>query len=266
MSDTTRDATRCGLAAWQTVNVSWSRFDELRKGLLARGSTALGQACKLSDEQTLLAIAAVLQTIDSAGWQDRSFAEWGVVAAPQYLGRLRMSAVIDRFSKQEVRGASPLTVPHLSLHAVAATISVILGSQGPSFGVGGSTGIVRDALLSGICTVRGQSLPGVWLVASQWTPEPNPDTSAVPSCPIEGLALAMAIVPAGSPEASCDLVIRRQSSQATSTVPWGIRDLRDWLGHGIGASSRMLPLAAGITAELAAASAEAVSTPARKVA
>lgn len=246
------EANRCGLAAWHSLTVPWANMDELRKSLLARGgNSALGQACKLSDEQTLLAIAAVLGATDQAGWQDRSFTDWGVIAAPQFLGRVRLTAVLERFRKQSVRGASPLTVPHLSLHAVAATISVIIGSQGPSFGAGGAPGIIRDGLLNGLATVQGRGLPGLWLVTSCWTPEPSGiDPNQLPE-PVAGHSVALALVPADSTDANHELSIRRHEMRlAVAAPPVGVADLRESLRMVERTGRCSLSFAPGFTMEV----------------
>lgn len=264
MSET--NITRCGLAAWHGLTTPWASMDELRKSLTSRGgNSALGQACKLSDEQTLLAIAAVLAAADRAGWRDRSFADWGVIAAPQYLGRVRLTAVLERFRKQSVRGASPLTVPHLSLHAVAATISVIIGSQGPSFGVGGAPGIIRDAMLNGLATVHGRNLPGLWLVSTCWTPEPSGLDPNQASVPVEGHAVAMALVPADSPDASHELVIRRHDVRlAVAPAPVSVTELSESLAMTERTGRCNLSLTPGFTMEVRRAAAD--SSQVRRVA
>src|SRR5690349_15082701 len=62
-----------------------------------------GHFLKHSDEQTVLAVAAVDQVICSAGLQADDYRDWAIIAAPRFIGRLVGTATLDRFA----RGGGP---------------------------------------------------------------------------------------------------------------------------------------------------------------
>src|SRR5262249_27012554 len=127
--------------------------------------------------------------------RDQDFTAWGVVAAPRWLGRPKAAAAISKFHREGVPGASPMVVPHLSLHAVSGTISQALHLHGPNFGVRSGPGNVGRGLLTAVAVVAEGSLPGLWLVLTQWDPEPSPDELGRVSPPAVCYAVALALVP-----------------------------------------------------------------------
>src|SRR5690242_3388519 len=131
---------------------------------------------KHSDEQTIVGLVAVLRAISSGNLTGNDFSRWGVVAAPQRLGRLAVADVFSRVMRRGAPGASPLVVPHRSLHSVSGTISEALGAHGPNLSVSGGPGNVAEGLLSALTLLNENRLPGLWLVLTQWDPEPSADT------------------------------------------------------------------------------------------
>lgn len=193
----------CPVVAWSHVQVAWSQFDAWRDELVARRSSpTLSQVCKLGDEQTVVTTEAIFRAIDAAGWQNRSFEEWGVISAPQFLGRLRLAAAVDRYNTLEVRGTSPRIIPTLSQHAVAGSLSVVFQCRGPSFGVGGSQGALADALVNAASLVASGMCPGFWVTCSHWTPELLPYVPEEQNASAVCHALALAIVPADQQDAT----------------------------------------------------------------
>ena len=83
---------------------------------------------------------------------------------------------MDRFKKQGVPGMSPLIIPTLSLHAVAGSLEPGLEDHGFNYGVGGGHGHLAEALLTALAARDDDGVPGVWVVATQFSPEPVPDT------------------------------------------------------------------------------------------
>lgn len=138
---------------------------------------------KHADEQTVLGLSAVLHALAGSGLADRSLEDWGVIAAPRFLGRVAGTLHIDRYRRQGVPTVSPLIIPHLSLHSMSGTISLALGARGTNFGAGGADGHLAEGLLAAWCA-RHDGVPGLWLVATAWDREPAVDlerrTSAVP--------------------------------------------------------------------------------------
>jgi hypothetical protein len=185
--------TRCGVGAFGTVRVPLEQLPELRQAPGSYGRDT-ANSVRLADDQTVLGLAAVLRAIQAAGWHERSFADWGVIGAPRYLGRLRAAAILHRFLRQGVRGMSPLVIPHQSLHAVSAGISMGLGSHGPNFGVASGPDNVSEGLLAGLSLLAECSAPGVWVVLTEWETEPRPDTAGQSTIPTHGVAVALGLV------------------------------------------------------------------------
>ena len=126
----------------------------------------------------MLALAAVKKAIERAGWQDRLFANWGVVASGRSFGRVRFDVAIERYRRMHTRGASPLVVPHLSLHAMSGTLSIALGMHGPNFGVSGQANHLGETLLAGLGMIGCEEVEGLWVVACDLDPEPKPRRAA----------------------------------------------------------------------------------------
>jgi hypothetical protein len=138
-------------------------------------------------------MAAVLRAIATGGLGSQRFTEWGVVAAPRFLGRMATAHAIQRFAVEGAWGVSPHLIPHRSLHAVSGTVSQALKIHGPNFGVGGGPGGPLEALRTAAAMVHGDRLPGVWVVLTAWDPEPAADGAGTPvadACCV-GLALAL---------------------------------------------------------------------------
>lgn len=186
----------CPVAAWGHATVPFAGFDEWRKtNSQRRQSPAFAQTCKLGDEQTMVSAEAMFRAIESAGWTRRSFEDWGIVAAPQFLGRLRMWSAIERYRTLEVRGASPRHIPTVSQHAVAGTLSVIFQCRGPCFGAGGSQGSLLDGFVNAASLAAGGVAPGFWLAISQWSPEPLPQATDAENGAARCHAAVLALLP-----------------------------------------------------------------------
>jgi hypothetical protein len=149
------------------------------------------------DEQTLAVLAALKLALgDAPAVAAGAFREWGVLAAPRYLGRSLMAPMVARFHEEGAWGVSPHLVPHRSLHSISGTVSQFLKAHGPNFGVGGGPGGEAEALLAAAVMLDSLRLPGVWLVLSRIEPErsgeagrPHPDSRCE--------AVALALAPAG---------------------------------------------------------------------
>src|SRR5205085_3519156 len=104
---------------------------------------------KHADDQTVLALAAVLHAIQDKGLQETDFTHWGVVAGPCFLGRATLVSALQRYDAEGAWGLSPHFIPHRSQHAVSGTISQALKIHGPNLGAGGGPGAVVEGLLAG---------------------------------------------------------------------------------------------------------------------
>lgn len=186
----------CDVAADAVVRVSLESLPELRRD---PGST-LGEplpACflKHADEQTVAGLCAVYQAIRKGGLQDTDFRNWGVLAAPRFLGRATMAAALQRFAAEGAWGVSPHLIPHRSLHSISGTISQALKIHGPNFGVGGGAEGTVQVLLAALALLEGKHLPGVWVVLTCLDPEVPPDESGRLPAGTQAMGLALALTP-----------------------------------------------------------------------
>jgi hypothetical protein len=215
------DLSSCGILAASGVCVPWENIPLVRKNPGSHRGESLAAHVRLSDEQTVLGLAAVAQTIEVSGWQDRSFANWAVIASARWFGRLRFTASLERYRKLNARGKSPLIVPTLSLHAIAGTLSIALGVHGPHFGVSGQEDQLGEALMAGLGMIERERIEGIWVVACEFDPEPIGDDRGTPTAPTVGYAAALAL----SSDAGSMRLTMGPGSQASGTV----HDLVDWL-------------------------------------
>src|SRR5262249_37658335 len=82
------------------------------------------------DDQTVVGLSAVLGAIAGhslvpPGVSD-PFRDWGVVAAPRFLGRPMLAGALPRFQNEGAWGVSPHLIPHRSLHSISGTVSQAL--------------------------------------------------------------------------------------------------------------------------------------------
>jgi hypothetical protein len=128
----------------------------------------------------------------------RPFEEWGILAAPRFLGRANLVLALNRFRAEEVWGVSPHLIPHFALHSQAGTLSLVLGTHGPNIGLGGGIHAATEGLLTALSWLQAGVVPGVWLVATSWSPEYRPDPEGRPVDSAECLGMALAMVPTGT--------------------------------------------------------------------
>jgi hypothetical protein len=154
---------------------------------------------RYSDGQAVAGVEAVFRAIRAAGWEQRSFADWGVVAAPRFLGRLVAARALNRFAHDGPFAGSPFYVTHHSLHAVAGMLSVALGLRGPSFGAGGGAESLAEGLLAALTAAGEGSAPGLWAVFSECEPEAVPDAEGANTRPGICRAVALALTGTAGP-------------------------------------------------------------------
>lgn len=193
---------RAGIAAFGVVEAAPEAMADLRKKPGPAGSPSIpATLLRHSDEQTVAGTAAVLEAIRAFHWQGRSFHDWAILAAPRFLGRTVIANAVAQFPQTGARGVSPLVIPHATLHAVAATISLVLDVHGPNFGIGGGPGNVGEGLLTALSLLHEERLPGVWLVLTEWDPELALDAKGQSTRPTHCRAVALALVAATADEA-----------------------------------------------------------------
>lgn len=218
------DLPTCALAAGAGLRSSWDELPALRKTPGVYRGESLFKHVRSADEQTVAAVAAVARAVDAAGWNDRSFANWGVLAAPRALGRHRFLGSLDRFRKLGAKSVSPLITPTLSLHAVAGVVSIALQMNGPHYGVSGHGDHIGEALLAGLALMAADRLEGVWIVVSELDPEPTITPSGDVLGPTTVQAAALALTPAASGHEVVLLSGAAPPSTAAALVAWLLSD------------------------------------------
>jgi hypothetical protein len=190
----------CAVETYGTVRVPFEGIAALRKNPGPLGGRVIKPSLlNQADHQTILGLAALLRAVDAAGWHGKSFEHWGVIAAPRFLGRIIVAAAMERFRDRGVTGMSPMIIPTVGLHSISGSLSMALKIQGFNYGVGGSHGHLADALLTALAA-RDDGVPGIWVVSTQFSPEPVPDGSRLSTTEAVGYAVAMALTP--TPEAA----------------------------------------------------------------
>jgi hypothetical protein len=151
---------------------------------------------KHADEQTVAALAGVFQATDDHGLQAGLMGDWGVLAAPRYLGRVALAQAMLRFAAEGAWGLSPHLIPHRSLHSVSGTISQALNLQGFNLGVGGGIHAASEALLLAGATLADGRLSGLWLTLTGFDPEVVPTEAGNEVLDCDCCVVALALTPA----------------------------------------------------------------------
>jgi hypothetical protein len=178
---------------------------------------------KHADEQTVVGLAVVLQAIQAHSLNAKSLTEWGVLAAPRFLGRASLAAALQRFAVEGAWGVSPHLIPHRSMHAMSGTISQALGIHGPNFGVGGGTESASEMMLAAATMIAEERLPGVWLILTGWDPEPSLKRQSAPlngerlsaESVCNGVSIALVAATPGATETRLEI---RMPGQAAPSV------------------------------------------------
>jgi hypothetical protein len=163
----------CAVRAFGTLRASGEALPPLRQTLQLPGGQPLPTSfLKHSDEQTVVGLAAVFQAIQRFRLTDTPFTQWGVLAAPRFMGRATLAVALQRFALEGAWGVSPHLIPHRSLHSLSGTVSQALAIHGPNFGVGGGAQGAAEILLAAAALLADGQAPGVWCVLTGWDPEP----------------------------------------------------------------------------------------------
>lgn len=190
---------RCRVAASHVLRGSAEAIAQWRKQPIVVGAAKMPISfLKHSDDQTVLAVQAVLCALERQGWQDRSFVDWGVIAAPIQFSRMTNAQTIRRYQQEGAWGVAPNLIPHQSPHSISGTLSQALKIHGPNFGVSGAANACADAFLIAGALMMDRGLPGLWVILTgyevEWIPAADGNHPVAPMC----LAVALALT---TPEA-----------------------------------------------------------------
>ena len=216
--------------AWASVSVPLPDIDALR----AKPGPPIGKAIgpktlRFADEQTVAGMSAILQAIHARGWQQESFADWGVLSAPRFLGRMITAFNISRTMLDPAFSISPHIIPNFCLHSVSGAVSVALGIHGPNFGIGGGPDAVPEGIMAALSVLAEKRVPGVWLILSDFDPEPIPDADGHATNAVVVHAVALALQPAGS-----GLSVTAIRGADATPGAGSVRALGAWLRRGSG--------------------------------
>jgi hypothetical protein len=222
----------CPIAGFGIIRADAEQLAALRRepGSFA-GKPVAPAYLKNADDQTVAAVAVLLRAIAGAGWENRSFRDWGVVAAPNFFGRFGSMQALKRFLEEGAWGISPHVIPHHSLHAVSGTISQALKIHGPNFGISGGPRAVAEAFLVAATMLSENNLPGLWVILTGFDPEYIPEEySGKPAQPTTCRAAALALVP-GSPLAGRPFLRVGSQDQDPDDPLWPEFCLGQFLAH-----------------------------------
>lgn len=243
--DSRRTAFACSVAAHGVVEATPADLAVLREQPGSCPAHPIPpRFLRYADEQTVTALATVLRAIDSHALGHTCFDDWGVLAAPQFLGRVLGAATMANFRRTFQAAVSPHFIPQHSLHSVSGAISIALRMCGPNFGVGGGPEALAEGLTVALTFLEQSAVPGLWLVLTQWSPEPVPNAQGSVANESVCRGVAMALVPgvhsdcvlrlAGQSIAR-PLAMSRSSDESTLTelarflaIPPGARQRSQW--------------------------------------
>ncbi len=184
----------CDLAAFAAVRLPLETLPDVRR----RPEPVFGPGHSASffkhlDEQTVAGLAAVCRAVRDHGLDPTAFRDWGVLAAPHFLGQPLMVNSVLRFRAEGAWGVSPHVIPHHSLHSISGTVSQVFKIHGPNLGVGGGTGGTCEALLAAAAWLGRRRVPGAWVVLTTLDPPVNlgDEGEVPPRTACVGLALAL---------------------------------------------------------------------------
>src|SRR4051812_34230702 len=150
------------LRGFGTARADLPAIAALRKSLPAWApSDTPGHFLKHADEQTVLAVAALDQAIQSSGRPVSDYSQWAIVAAPRFIGRMAGGATLNRYSRGGGPAISPHLIPQHSLHSISGALSILLSSRQPNFGIGGTGNSLVEGLLTSLA-FPGSPPEGIW--------------------------------------------------------------------------------------------------------
>lgn len=214
----------CTVAGLGIIRGGTELLDALRRNPVPPPGKPLPSSfLKHAEKQTVAGLAAVYQAVYNFDLARIDLQQWGVIAAPTFLGRSGMADALARFAIEGAWGISPHLIPHQSLHAVSGTISQALGLHGPNFGVGGAPGAVVEALVAAASLLTLAGLPGLWVVLTDHERELLPCNRADPAGKRgpepDCRALALALMPRKATAIGFEMQICAHAHSSTEAPP-----------------------------------------------
>src|SRR5436190_23051960 len=107
-----RPALRCRLAAHAALRAPAEILPALRhQPGPSAGAPLAPSFLKHAEDQSVVALSAVLRAVAHRDWAGRSFADWGVVAAPNFFGRHGIAQTVQKYAQEGAWGVSPHLIP-----------------------------------------------------------------------------------------------------------------------------------------------------------
>ncbi len=222
----------CEVAGHAALRLPPDAIAHWRAQLAARTAGRLTPSfLKHADDQTVAALAAVLQAAEDAGLRTDDMSDWGVLSAPRYLGRIALAQTMIRFAAEGAWGLSPHMIPHRSLHSVSGTISQALRFQGFNLGVGGGIHAASEALLLAAAVLAEGRVPGLWVTLTGYDPEVVPAENGRESRPCDCCAVALALTAPRESPTGWRLYVNAGPAARPDTTPnlLGVETLLDAL-------------------------------------
>lgn len=195
-------------------------------------SGPLGKVLRNSDEQTIAGVRALLTAMKSLQPAVTSWHDWAIIGCPRFLGRSIICGTISRYFREPKFSISPHIIPNYTLHALSGTISVGLTMHGANFGVGGGPNHIPEGLLTALSVVAERRHPGVWLILSEFNPEPKPDDHGKPQNDVVVHAVAFALQFPADLVAEPQATLRLASGASVASRTPAVQDIARWWAHG----------------------------------
>jgi hypothetical protein len=193
----------------------------------AASASSLSKVLRHADEQTIAAFRALTTALHDLQ-PPPTLTDWAVIGCPKFLGRMIICGAIVRYFRDPKFSISPHIIPNYTLHAQSGSISIGLSMYGANFGVGGGPWHLPEGLLTALSVISERRHPGLWLVLSEFDPEPRPDEAGKPTNDVVVHAMALALQPVDSGTNGHRGILRLYSSEDESDVRPTVPGLAAW--------------------------------------
>jgi hypothetical protein len=205
------------IVGWSLTRLGREQLDLARKSPAAWTPTiAPAPSLKHADDQTVTSLVAARRVCDQFAPIAIDFSDWGLVAAPRFLGRAAVGRTLRRYPVDGAWGVSMQLIPQHMLHSPASMLCIALGLKGAAIGAGGGPEGESEAAMAAIGILR-QGAAGVWLVWSGWEPELIVSPTSEETSDARCVAVALAIQ--NSPNACSTSRLRLRNTPGANQEP-----------------------------------------------